>query len=406
MRPWENLLKERLDRAGWELHAEDWEQLQARYAGVKRRRTLRNWALGAVPVALAAGLALVFFLKKPEPVDLLHDRPEQPLLAQVTVPETPAAVTKPPLESPAPVPARHLPSAVGARPGSSSSTVVSAPAASQDPATDPDRVTPASSGPDPGQEEEAPAAADAPAPSAPAAPERTLSARDWEETVPTLVRTRRRVSLSTGGTLAHLERSGIQTGQQLYADVRSRVNNVGGDAPLTYGSQLQRIAVFTQAGDQKVGEIHHRPIELGLTAGIPLGRRWTVVSGIEYACYPSSFSYSVSGTKRQEAHYLGIPLRLDYYLIDRDRLHVYLGAGVLADRGILARQDGERLPADGFGCSLLGTGGLQWDFSRFLGLYLEPRYSLFLSDPEGRLVTFRTESPACFSLAAGLRINL
>ena len=92
--------------------------------------------------------------------------------------------------------------------------------------------------------------------------------------------------------------------------------------------------------------------------------------------------------------------------MDRERLHIYLGAGTLVDRGILARLDGERLPADGFGFSLVGAGGVQWDLNHLFGLYLEPRYSLFLSDTEGRLVTFRTESPARFSLAAGLRINL
>ena len=243
-------------------------------------------------------------------------------------------------------------------------------------------------------------------PSVPEAREQFFPEPQWEEEAAPVVRTRRKVSLSTNGTLAQLKGGTAQAGRHVYANAASRLGSVGNETEIASRSQLQKIAAFTQASDLKIGEVHHRPLELGLTAGIPLTRHWTLVSGIEYAFYPSSFSYSASGLKNQEAHYLGVPLRLDYSLIDRNRLHLYLGAGVLADRGILTRLDGERLPTDGFGFSLLGAGGVQCDLTHFLGLYLEPRYSLFLSDTEGRVVTFRTESPSRFSLAAGLRFNL
>ena len=151
---------------------------------------------------------------------------------------------------------------------------------------------------------------------------------------------------------------------------------------------------------------HSRPVEVGLTASIPLAGRWSLMTGAEYALYKSRLGYSASTIMTQKAHYLGIPLRLDYDLVRRDRFRLYLGAGAKVDWGIAARLDGEKIDPDGFGLSLLGAGGLQWTVTGPLGLYLEPRFNWFLSDPEGRLKTFRTESPFRFALSAGIRVDL
>lgn len=401
MHPWETILRERLNQSKWDLPADDWEQLQARYTRLQRRRSFRNWALGVIPVAIAAGLALVFFLRKPDTIESLSSGRNEPQLAQSIVPDTGVEEKEAVSDRPVPIPEEYASPASAGKATALPSP--SAPAATEtavpgDETLFPDGSEAAMTEP---ASEEPEASPTVPAVRKPAIPESR-----WEEGTPVPVRTQRRASLSTHGTLAQLEGSSAQAGRYVYADATSRLASILDETDIPSRSQLQKIAAFTQASDQKIGEIHHRPLELGLTAGIPLGRRWTAVSGIEYARYPSTFSYSASGTKNQEAHYLGIPLRLDYRLVDRERLHIYLGAGTLVDRGILARLDGERLPADGFGFSLVGAGGVQWDLNHLFGLYLEPRYSLFLSDTEGRLVTFRTESPARFSLAAGLRINL
>lgn len=397
MRPWETIFKKRFDQTGWELPAEDWDRLQARYAALRKRRVLRNWALGVIPVAVAAGLALLFVLKKPDADEIPPVSRDASQLAQATAAETGVAEAEnlpevPVSQSDSQLPATPVKTPTPAR------FVPTEAAVSEDEAahTDERERVPA----EPASKELQSV------PSVPEVRQQLLPKQQWEEAVPSLVRTKRKTSLSTNGTLAQLKGSTGQAGRHVYTDAASRLGTVGDGSEIASRSQLQKIAAFTQASDLKIGEIHHRPLELGLTAGIPLTPRWTLVSGIEYARYPSSFSYSVSGMKNQDAHYLGIPLRMDYYLVNRDRLHLYLGAGGLVDRGILARLDGERIPADGFGFSLLAAGGIQWDINRFLGLYLEPRYSLFLSDTDGRLVTFRTESPARFSLAAGLRVNL
>ena len=60
---------------------------------------------------------------------------------------------------------------------------------------------------------------------------------------------------------------------------------------------------------------HCFPFKGGLSVGIPVAERLKVTTGLEYTLYQSSFTYTLSGEKKQFAHYLGIPVRLDWTLL-------------------------------------------------------------------------------------------
>ena len=147
------------------------------------------------------------------------------------------------------------------------------------------------------------------------------------------------------------------------------------------------------------------PLRAGLSARIPVSERWSLTTGVDYSLYSSSLKYSLTGEKRQLAHYLGVPLRLDYTLASGRWMDVYLGGGVEGDWCLASTLAGERIPKDGFSLSLLGSAGLQFNLTDRLGLYLEPTVSWMVPSQTRVLDTWRTEHPFTFSTSAGLRFT-
>ena len=150
---------------------------------------------------------------------------------------------------------------------------------------------------------------------------------------------------------------------------------------------------------------HCFPFKGGLSVGIPVAARLKVTTGLEYTLYQSSFTYKLSGEKKQFAHYLGIPVRLDWTLANNRWLDVYLGGGIEGDYCIGATLARESIKRDGFSFSLLGAGGIQLNITKNIGLYVEPELSWTIPSESRVLETWRSEYPFMFSVATGLRIN-
>ena len=120
---------------------------------------------------------------------------------------------------------------------------------------------------------------------------------------------------------------------------------------------------------------------------------------------------SQTGEKRQQVHYLGIPVRLDWVFASNSRFDVYAGGGVLGDLCLNATLAGMNLEKDRPSLSLVGAGGIQMNATKHLGIYLEPELSwrIPMDNPifgNNTLVTYRSEHPVMFSIATGIRINL
>ena len=151
---------------------------------------------------------------------------------------------------------------------------------------------------------------------------------------------------------------------------------------------------------------HHSPIKTGLSVRIPVSERLGITTGLEYSLYRSSFTYSLSGKKKQSAHYLGIPVRLDWTLASRRWFDIYLGGGIAGDYCLRATFAGRKIRSDGFGLSVLGAAGGQVNLTERISIYLEPEVSWDALPGRRVLQTYRSENPFMFSLATGLRINL
>lgn len=151
---------------------------------------------------------------------------------------------------------------------------------------------------------------------------------------------------------------------------------------------------------------HYRPLKTGLSARIPLTEKLSLTTGLTYSLYCSKFTYSLSGEKAQQAHYLGIPVRLDWTLASNRWLDVYVGTGIAGDLCIGSSLGGNAFAKDGPSFSVLGAGGLQWNMTKRLGLYVEPELSWTAPSDKHVLKTYRQEHPFVFTVATGLRINL
>lgn len=156
---------------------------------------------------------------------------------------------------------------------------------------------------------------------------------------------------------------------------------------------------------------HCFPIQVGLSARLPLSEQLYLSTGLQYSLYNSKFTMSQTGEKRQQVHYLGIPVRLDWVFASNSRFDVYVGGGVLGDFCLNATLAGMSREKDRPNLSLVGAGGVQMNVTKHLGIYLEPELSWRIPTDNPKLgnhslVTYRSEHPVMFSVATGLRINL
>lgn len=153
-------------------------------------------------------------------------------------------------------------------------------------------------------------------------------------------------------------------------------------------------------------DTHYMPLRAGLSLRIPFTERWSLTTGLDYSWYASNLEYSLSGVHRQNAHYLGIPLRADFTIARNRWMDVYVGAGGSADFCVAAYDAGQKITKDGVGFSLIGAGGIQFNINKNLGLFLDPTFSWNIPSDNRKLDTYKSEHPFMFTVSTGLRVTI
>lgn len=153
---------------------------------------------------------------------------------------------------------------------------------------------------------------------------------------------------------------------------------------------------------------HEIPVSIGVSARFRLTDRLSVNTGLNYTRYNSTRNRRYNNTSRSESarqsvHYLGIPVRLDWMLVNRKHFNFYMGAGMQMDKCLYATVGDERLHEKQFLFGVNGSMGFQFNIVPMVGLYFEPDFSYSLN--EGSLQTFRTREPFMISARAGLRFT-
>lgn len=153
---------------------------------------------------------------------------------------------------------------------------------------------------------------------------------------------------------------------------------------------------------------HEIPISVGLSARIYLTDRLSINTGLNYTRYKSLRTRWFAATYDQQkdwqyAHYIGVPVRLDYNAVNRKHFNLYFGAGLQIDKCVYATVGDERLHEKQILFGLNGAMGLQVNIVPMVGLYFEPEVSYSLN--KGSIETFRSDEPFVVTVRGGLRFN-
>ena len=148
---------------------------------------------------------------------------------------------------------------------------------------------------------------------------------------------------------------------------------------------------------------HDLPLSLGVTARMAFTSRWGMESGIEYT-YLHSGVESAIGRLDQRLHFIGIPVRMDAWLLSRGGFDLYAGVGAKAEKCLAASLGQVRCEENRIQWSAEAIAGVQYGIGNRAYLFFQPEASYYLTKTD--LVTIRTEKPISFTLHAGLRFDL
>lgn len=147
---------------------------------------------------------------------------------------------------------------------------------------------------------------------------------------------------------------------------------------------------------------HHQPLSFALSLRKGVGRGFSVESGLNYTLLRSDVrALFAEREASQILHFIGIPVRVNWQFFEQGSLSLYLGAGGMAEKCVLAKLGTKRLSEPGVQWSVAGAAGVQYRLGGLVGLYFEPEavYSL----TQTRLRTSRTENPLSLTLRLGVR---
>ena len=156
----------------------------------------------------------------------------------------------------------------------------------------------------------------------------------------------------------------------------------------------------------------YQPISFGLTVNVPISSGFSVSTGVVYTRLHSDFtsiSNSLVYERQQWLHYIGIPLTVQYNVLQWHGLNVYAAAGGQADFNVKAflNTDGveTKLEKDDVQWSVNAAVGVQYNFIPMLGIYAEPGVKHYF-DNGSHIRNFFKYKPTNFNLQVGVRMNL
>ncbi|MDR0973573.1 MAG: outer membrane beta-barrel protein [Prevotellaceae bacterium] len=160
--------------------------------------------------------------------------------------------------------------------------------------------------------------------------------------------------------------------------------------------------IVTRASD--VDEItHHVPVSIGVSIRKQLAGDWSIESGVIYS-YLSADIKQPTKQLDQALHYIGVPVKMVWSPLNSRRFGFYLSAGAMVEKGLYGKRGSEELDMGGLELSLQGSVGAQYNFTKRVGLYVEPGVNYYLN-PSDRVESLHSERPFNLNLQAGIRFS-
>lgn len=166
---------------------------------------------------------------------------------------------------------------------------------------------------------------------------------------------------------------------------------------------------------------HKVPVTFGLSVYYNLGKRWGIGTGLNYTklsseLHSGSDNNYIKGD--QTVHYIGIPVQVNYNVIQKGRFTGYITGGALVEKPIagnitttyvvndeIKESSKERLEPKPFQFSVNTAVGLQLKLIDKVGIYAEPGIGYHFKE-ETAPNTIYKEKPFHFNMKFGIRVLL
>lgn len=167
-------------------------------------------------------------------------------------------------------------------------------------------------------------------------------------------------------------------------------------------------------------DIHHRmPVTVGASVKWNLNKDWALESGLTYTLLSSELHSGSSSyvEEEQRLHYIGIPLKIHRNIWQNKRFSFYASAGGMVEKCVSGKRETvyaygvnkneketQSLDIDPLQWSVMAAVGAQVNFTKQLGLYVEPGMAYYFDD-RSSIETIRKQHPFNFNLQLGLRFS-
>lgn len=180
----------------------------------------------------------------------------------------------------------------------------------------------------------------------------------------------------------------------------TRISRTYADMPLLDGS-TGTMPMLHDYGASKVR--HYQPISFGLSVRKEFAHGLSLESGVLYSLLLSDVDMPMGANLKQELHFIGVPLRVNWNFFERRRFLLYMGAGGMVEKCVSAKFGSKSVDESRVQWSLLGALGAEYRLGGMVGLYFEPEVSYYLTNTQLR--TVRTDSPLTVTLRLGVRLS-
>lgn len=152
---------------------------------------------------------------------------------------------------------------------------------------------------------------------------------------------------------------------------------------------------------------HHRSYSFGITVSKNVTQRLSLQSGLVATTLLSDITLYNKNQMQQRVQYLGIPIQLNVSLYETTHWQIYASAGGRVDQPLKCKRAGMDIECKQLQWSASTALGVQYMFTRRIGLYAEPHLSYYFDNGTSKQTpTLFTEHPLNFNLQAGLKIRL
>ncbi|MBK1894655.1 outer membrane beta-barrel protein [Chryseobacterium paridis] len=184
---------------------------------------------------------------------------------------------------------------------------------------------------------------------------------------------------------------------------------------------FMQVLVANQSQNVEATVRHKVPLNLGISLYYNLGKRWGIGTGVNYTKLSSelhSGSQSNYVKSEQTVHYIGIPVQVNYNVIQKGKFTGYVTGGALVEKSVAGTfktkyivdnvvndETKERLPSQPVQVSLNTALGLQLKLVDKIGVYAEPGVGYHFKN-DGSLNTIYKEKPFNVNIKFGIRVLL